>query len=301
LFLLKLIPVLLFCLPTIAAAGETITVHFDDLPGRETRRTARIGNALSMDIEGDPKLLEEMEEQGAKFPFTFSQRDVQTTLTRTQPENSDGSFELERTIEQWASFVRDENGKEIEIETPLGSLKGLAIRATHRPDGTLTFIDFKGGDFDDEQRAQLAVQLSQMMELFDHNAFSLSSKQMAVGDTVANEMSASIPIPGRPSADLAIVTTHTLDKIESGQAHFSTTANVTLQDSGEQTITAKGKGSGEMIYEIAQQMISRETMDMDISIEILPGAPGAKMTLEIQATTKIESTLLKAEPRVALR
>ena len=76
---------------------------------------------------------------------------------------------------------------------------------------------------------------------------------------------------------------------------------MTLQDSSGQTISAKGKGSGEMVYEIAKQMISRETMDMDISIEILPGAPGAKMTLEIKATTEIESALLNAGPRVALR
>ena len=169
-FLLKLMPIFLFCLPAIAAAGETITVHFDDLPGRETRRTALIGNELSMDIEGDPELLEEMEEQGAKFPFKFAQRDVQTTLTRTQTENPDGSFELERTIEEWASYVRDENGKEIEIETPLGSLKGLAIRATHHPDGRLTFIDFKGGNFDDEQRIQLADQLAWKIGRYLRNA-----------------------------------------------------------------------------------------------------------------------------------
>jgi hypothetical protein len=287
-------PVLLACLllPLPAAAQQTITVHFDDLPGRETRRTAHVSNELTMDVEGDPEMIAEMEAQGAKFPFSFLQRDVQTIVSKTEDANPDRSFVFERKVEEWASFVRDENGKEMEIATPLSVLEGLTIRGTHHADGSLTFLDFEGGDLDDEDKKEFADQLAQMMELFDFNAFTFPSKEMSVGDSVSNEMAASIPVPGQSSAELEIVSTHKLDKIEGDSAHFSTEAKVTLEDSAGQKMTAKGKGTGKMVYSISDRLFTLEEMDMEIHIDVLSDAPGAKMTLEITGTTKVESELV---------
>ena len=115
---------------------------------------------------------------------------------------------------------------------------------------------------------------------------------MSVGDSVSDEMAASIPVPGQSSAELEIVSTHKLDKIEGDSAHFSTEAKVTLEDSAGQKMTAKGKGTGKMVYSISDRLFTLEEMDMEIHIDVLSDAPGAKMTLEITGTTKVESELV---------
>jgi hypothetical protein len=290
-------PLLLVCLllPLPAAAEQTITVYFDDLPSRETRRTAHVSNELTMDVEGDPEMIAEMEAQGAKFPFSFLQRDEQVIVSKTEEAKPDRSFVFERKVEKWASFVRDESGKERQIETPLSVLEGLTVRGTHHADGSLAFIDFRGGDLDDEDKKEFTDQLAKMMELFDFNAFTFPSKEMSVGDSVSNEMAASIPVPGQSPAELEIVSTHRLDKIEGDSAYFSTQAKVTLEDSAGQKMTARGKGTGEMVYAISDKLFIREVMEMEIHIDVFSDAPGAKMTLDIQGTTKVESELVAPE------
>lgn len=268
-------------------SDELVFLDYSDRPNQTVRVTVNSSSELELDLKGDEELIEKNRLRGLTFPFKFSSYKTQKTLTKTGSPRQDGSFPFERVFEDMAVYSEDRMGNRVQLPDRVNNMVGLAVKGVTNSQGKTRIDSVEGGNLGAQEREAIKSMLVSM--LLNNEA---PSHPLRVGDGYSIESPFDMPIPGQPPIKVITNAHYVLKKIEGGRAIFDMTMSFTLSsDPKGVQLTANGKGSGVMVYNIRARLKEREVSEMTMEMRLQAGS--LVTTSKMHDTTSMEQSVIQ--------
>jgi hypothetical protein len=251
-------------------------------PGKEYRQVTVSSMDSEMDITGEPEVMERISMSGLALPVLMKASTEFGILISTSEINEVGSLPAILTFDKMRISMQT-MGMSQDIANPV---ERLVIEGWYDKEGLLTVgsaVDM-GGNFNKDELAKTLNQFQYMTDFPDYS--------ITVGDSFTRK--SPLFVPGTMMSGLSVLmeTVYTASEITNGQVVFLmkiglTMGTATVVSAAAATLT--GGGSGRCVYDIASELLTEVTMNLDYVLSM--NTQGMHMTVKMTGTTKQTTTI----------
>jgi hypothetical protein len=257
---------------------EPIILRLGDQPHRVVRLIDDSSDEMEMDVTGDAALIESNRQRGITYPFKVARYRTQKYLTTTGPAAQDGSFSIERVLEDVASFTEDAKGRRIAVPDTMKDMVGAVMKGIIDAGGRMRIESIEGGNLDAAKQKVIKSLVNT-----DFPVEKAPKAPLRIGESFVTEAPMAIPIPGHGTIALNARTRYALENIDGDRAVFAMTTSFDLASAPQGARTSvEGTGTGTMTYNTRTRLQEASNMHMQATTRFESG--------ELRITSKLRST-----------
>lgn len=269
-----------------AISGESIYLKLSDQPNRSVRIIDTSSTELELDVKGDEALIQQSRQRGITYPFKVTNYKTQKFLTKTGPSANDGSFSLERTLEDVASYSEDRKGNRIAVPDSMKDMVGVVMKGVIESGGKMRIESLEGGNLDSGRRA--------LVKSVAGSSFPVEQAPKAplrIGDSFSTEMPIEMPIPGYAPIRVNVRSNYVLKQIEGDRAILAMKMSFELTSPPEGAhVSGDGNGSGTMEYNLKTQLQEKMHTRMKMAMRFQSGK--LLVSSKLRSTSSVQQFLV---------
>lgn len=263
----KILPVIFLITFGFSAHPQGIVFKPKYLPDHSYKISMNMNMNMTMDITGNESEMQAIKKKGVKLPMQVTSNIVTESSIKTGSMTQSNYFPMIFTYENITSKTAV-NGED--KPSPSNPLSGVSIVCRYTNDGKISVDSIPGQRINDNMRDVLTKTVTTFV-----NNLHFPNRPLNIGDTCSQQVPFNIPIPGI-NTEMNINVQYKLISVRNNIAKFDVSETLDMNMKSEQagktlSMTGGGKGTGTVLYDIAQNMGSAVNIDLAMNYKMLIG------------------------------
>ena len=250
-----LLVVVLF-LPSCTPSSHHFPVNYG--PERNYNISLITESGTVVSLSGNEQLIAQVEQNGTTFPMAINNSSLlNVTINTGKPDKSD--FYPAKVFYTQGHNIISTNGQQTKETSPFS---GMVVNGIYDADHNFSIETTENFQLDEYLKEEIKKSMDDIQLILN-----FPTEGMEVGDQFVESKPMSLPLVGLGNANLNILSTYILKKVEKDMAYFDIEQTVEVtNDDKTKDINVHGSGDGKVEYDVKNTVIS--SFDNDIFIEL---------------------------------